>query len=77
MCVCIYTFILKKLVQIGEADPRQHTLLVFILKRSVREVGRNDRKEHMNKKLGEMSLKKNPPELSLLTKSKIGKLTQW
>lgn len=75
MCVYIYIYI-KKLVQIGEADPRQHVLLVFILKRSVREVGRNDWKEHMNKKLGEMPLKKTPPELSLLTKSKIGKLTQ-
>lgn len=55
--ILIYISLCKwKLVQIAEADPRQCTLLVFILKRSVREGGRNNWKEHMKKELGEMPL---------------------
>jgi len=33
VCVCLYIIYVKKLMQIGEADPRRHTLLVFIFKR--------------------------------------------
>lgn len=48
------------MLEIGEANPRQCTHFVFKWKRSVREGGRNDRKELMDP-LEEMPLNKTLP----------------